>query len=62
MNEINIFYILQLLMLLMTTCATLIQMKNHPTILTIVNNTFSYYKMLVRYMLLVYFIKKINLI
>jgi len=48
MSEINIFYILQLVMLLMTTCATLIQMKNHPTILKIANNTLSYYKMLVR--------------
>jgi len=57
MSEINIFYILQLLMLLITACATLIQMKNHPIILTIVNNTLSFYKMLVRHILLKHFIK-----
>ncbi|KAE9544675.1 hypothetical protein AGLY_000217 [Aphis glycines] len=44
--NINLNLVVSLLMLLMTTCATLIQMKNHPTILTIVNNTLSYYKML----------------
>jgi hypothetical protein len=57
MCKINISYILQLLSLLMTSCATLIQMKNHPIILTLVNNTLNYYKRLVRHILLIGFSK-----
>jgi len=44
--------LMELLTLLMTFCATLVQMKNHSIILTMVNNTLSFYKMLARRILL----------
>lgn len=44
MFEINKFFILQLQKLLMTFCAKMIQMKNHPIILTMVNSSLSFTK------------------